>query len=405
MITKMVMPELSITSGEVKLIAWLKKPGDAVTRGEAILSVETDKATVEVESYVNGYFRVANFPDGAVVPLDAVIAILTTTPDESLEEQTQPAADGTHQPIVFLPAVDTSSLPSNRREGRLEITPVAKKIARDNDIDLSLLDGTGPSGRILRADVEAALRTRVASYERQVPIISGPVKEAHFSSARKAIAQRTALSKATIPHYYVSIDIDMLATLDLVNQLKNKPGEQGLTSPTLTDFIILACGKLLPSYPMLHGSWTDNGPEINPEINIGMVIGLEEGLIVPVLHNVDRMNLTEVTKTSRNLKLKAKQGGMTSHELMGGSFTISNLGMFGINSFIAVINPPESVILALGGVIKRAVPNENDEVVVRPIMTATLSVDHRMVDGILASKFLTDLREKLERPALLFFGS
>ena len=167
--------------------------------------------------------------------------------------------------------------------------------------------------------------------------------------------------------------------------------------------MIWVCGRILPGYPLLHGSWSDKGPQVNPEINIGMVVGLEEGLIVPIVHQVERMSLSALTEKTSALKQKARLGGLSSRELTGGTFTISNLGMFGINSFIAVINPPESAILALGATIKRAIVNVKDEVVVRPVMTATLSVDHRMIDGIVAAKFLNALKETLEEPSILLF--
>ena len=395
------MPQVSITTAEVKLVSWLKKPGDAVRRGEPLVEVETDKATVEVESYVDGYLRLAKFPDGATVPLEAVIAILTTTPDEKLEEvPSAPAGTGAPQPA---PAPVPGPKPAAGRasKGRLDVTPVARKLAEDNGLDLAWLRGSGPEGRIIRADVEAALQARQTA----VPGIAAAAVPASpaFASMRSAIAQRTALSKSTIPHYYVSIDIDMQAALGLVADLKKLGASRGLEAATLTDVILWVCGRVLRDFPLLHGSWTDAGPQVNPEINIGLVVGLDEGLIVPIVRQTDRLSLSAVAETTRQLKQKARQGGLASRELTGGTFTLSNLGMFGVSSFIAVINPPESAVLALGATAKRAVVDAGDQVVVRPVMTATLSVDHRMIDGILAAKFLNALREKLETPALLLF--
>ncbi|OGR24250.1 MAG: hypothetical protein A2139_11245 [Desulfobacca sp. RBG_16_60_12] len=396
----MVMPEVSLTSAEVKLVSWLKKPGDAVKRGEPLVEVETDKATVEVESYVDGFLRVTNFPDGATVPLDAVIAILTTTPDEQIEDLPVHPADA-DAPAATVPALKQLRPPVGVSKGRIDITPVARKLAEDNHIDLASLQGSGPEGRITRADVEAALEARgIAPASGQLAGIAA-VPAPGISSMRNAIAQRTALSKATIPHYYVSIDIDMQAVLRQLSQMKDTVAAPRIDPPTLTDVIIWACGRILPDYPLLHGTWSDGGPRVLPEISIGMVVGLDDGLIVPVIHEVDRLSLSAVAATTRTLKKKAKQGGLSNRELTGGRFTVSNLGMFGVSSFIAVINPPESAILALGATIKRAVVGDNDQVIVRPVMTATLSVDHRMIDGIVAAGFLKALKEILEASSSL----
>lgn len=404
MITQMVMPQVSITSAEVKLISWLKKPGDFIKRGEPVVEVETDKATVEIESYVDGYLRVTNFPDGATVPLDSVIAVLTTTPDEKFF--TPPVQTNESKPVIETQVLDAQQAQSSSRlnNGRVDISPVARKLAEDNRIDLSGLQGSGPDGRIIRADVEVALQRKglTGGGTSEPTVTSGQPPD--FSSMRNAIAQRTVLSKASIPHYYVSIDIDMQAVLGLVSSQKKIALSQNTAHPTITDIIIWICGRILPAFPLLHGSWLDKGPIVNPEINIGMVVGLDEGLIVPIVHQVDCLSLSALVETTHSLKQKARQGGLSNRDLTGGTFTISNLGMFGINSFIAVINPPESAILALGATTKRAVVNENDQVIVRPILIATLSVDHRMIDGILAARFLKALKETLEEPSLLLFN-
>jgi pyruvate dehydrogenase E2 component (dihydrolipoamide acetyltransferase) len=400
------MPEVSNTSTEVKLISWLKRPGDPVKRGDPLVEVETDKATVEVESYVDGYFRAANYADGDTVSLDAVIAIITTTLDEKIDNPPaeQPKSEAVNK--VAQQGKTEQQVVQKVKTGKVDITPVAKKLAADNHIDITTLSGSGPEGRIIRDDVEAALKSRKPASSREIKtsvLPSSVVLTATLSSMRNAIAQRTAFSKATIPHYYVAIDIDMKSVMDLLGDLKKVSAKRNAEAPTITDIIIWVCGKILPKFLLLCGSWTEKGPIINPEINIGIVVGLDEGLMVPIVHNVNQMSLSALPKVTKALKEKARLGGLNSHELTGGTFTVSNLGMYGIDSFIAVINPPESAILALGAIIKRAVVNDNDEIVVRPVMTATLSVDHRMIDGILAAKFLRKLKETLEEPSVLLF--
>lgn len=396
MITRMVMPEVSLTTAEVKLVSWLKQPGDPVRRGEPLIEVETDKATVEVEAFVDGFLRATKYPDGATVPVGSVIAILTTTPDEAIVDERPAPAPGAPSPdeaAAGLEPVRQTPVPTR---GRLDVSPVARRLAEDSRLDLASLQGSGPGGRITRADVEAALQAgNSPTAEAQAGRRSADHTPAAYSM-RSAIAQRTSLSKASIPHYYVSIEIDMQAVLAELD-----PGKVGTVShqaerPTLTDVVVWACGQVLPDYPSLHGTWTDAGPRNLPEINIGLVVGLDEGLMVPVVHDVDRLSLPALASTTRALKQKARQGGLSTRELTGGTFTVSNLGMFGVTSFIAVINPPESAILALGATLKRAVVVADDQVVVRPVMTATLSVDHRMVDGIVAAGFLNALKERLE---------
>jgi len=393
----MVMPQVSITTAEVKLITWLKKPGDPIKRGEPLVEVETDKATVEVESYVDGYLRTQKYPNGSTVPVEAIIAIITTAADESIvEEQTHATAEKIEtKPQGSQPV----SLPIAIKPGRIDISPLARKMAESNNIDLTQLAGSGPGGRIVKEDIEDAIRKGAPKPAQILGSASG--KPEIFSSMRSAIAQRTALSKATIPHYYVSIEIDMQAAINLIDDLKKIASSRKMDSPTVTDLILWACGKTLPQFPYLHGSWTDKGAVINPEINLGLVVGLEEGLMVPILHQADQKGLFALTDATRKLKQKARQGGLSSSELTGGTFTVSNLGMFGVSSFIAVINPPESAVLALGAIVKRPVVTEKDEIVVRPILNATLSVDHRMVDGIMAAKFLKAIKEVLENPSLL----
>jgi len=391
------MPQVSITTAEVKLITWLKKPGESVKRGEPVLEVETDKATVEVESYVDGYLRTQKYPNGSTVPVEAVIAIITTAPNEAIvEEQAPVAREKIKSPAQNSPAVGT---PLTLKSDRIDISPVARKLAESNRIDISQLKGSGPGGRIIKEDVEAAIQQGAKEPAHfPVPVIAKPET---FSSMRSAIAQRTALSKATIPHYYVSIEIDMQAAMTLIEDLKKIASSRSIDAPTVTDLILWACGKTLPQFPYLHSSWTEKGAVIHPEINLGLVVGLEEGLIVPILQHADQKGLFALTDATRKLKQKARRGGLSSSELTGGTFTVSNLGMFGVSSFIAVINPPESAVLALGAIVKRPVADEKDEILVRPILHATLSVDHRMVDGIMAAKFLKALKEVLENPSFL----
>jgi pyruvate dehydrogenase E2 component (dihydrolipoamide acetyltransferase) len=389
LLTKVVMPQVSITTAEVTLSCWLKKVGEKVTRGEPMLTVETDKATMDVEAYIDGYLRQTFFQDGDVVPIDAVIAIITSTPDEPLPEEVEQVQEAAAPRVEkATPPAPAAPARTPAAGGRIVASPIARKLAEEHGIELTTLIGSGPGGRIMREDVEAALQAREAA---GAPAAPGLVS----SGMRKAIAERTVFSNTTLPHYYVSIDLDMSAALEYVAQAKQHTANADAVVPTITDLLIWACGQIIPHHPSVNASWKDGGIEYHKQVNIGLVVGLEEGLMVPVVHNASALSISQIAGLTAKLKQKAAQGTLSMSELTGGTFTISNLGMFGISSFIAVINPPESVILALASIQKRVVVTEEGSMAIKPIMTANLSSDHRIVDGIKAAKFLNELRQVL----------
>jgi pyruvate dehydrogenase E2 component (dihydrolipoamide acetyltransferase) len=400
MITKFAMPQVSITSAEVKLVHWLKKVGDPVKKGDALAEVETEKATIEVESYVDGYLRKVFFEDYAVVPVGETIAILTTTADEKMEEQSAPQAPPVSvEKTAVVAGKESPAAGQAESGGRIAISPAARKLAAEREIDFTKIRGTGPEGRITLQDVEAVGRQ------------AAPVPEAgagaleKISSMRQAIAQKTGLSKATIPHYYVTMEFEMDGVMRLIEGLKRNGGKKKVEPPTVTDVIVWACGQVLPQFPLLNSSWEEGGARRHVDVNIGLVMGMEEGLMVPVVHKAQTLSLFEISDTTKQLKQKAKSNALSDTELVGSTFTISNLGMFGVDAFIAVINPPESAILALGAIVRRPVADESGKVVVRSMMTGTLSADHRLIDGIVAAKFMGTLKAILADPQSQLIGS
>lgn len=393
MLTKVFMPEVSITTAEVTLVAWIATVGDRVTRGSPLFTVETDKATMDVEAFMDGYLREIYFQAGQVVPLEAAVALISTTPDEPLAPDAAIATPTPETVASDLQATEQKAemTASPTQVERIIASPIARQLALEHQVDLATLKGSGPGGRITSADVEAIIQSRQAV---GAPTPGKPSSEI-TTSMRKAIAQRTLISKTTIPHYYVSIDFDMSHVLDVLEQAKQVAETEGETIPTVTDVLIWACGQILPRHPYLNASWIDDEIRLHDEINIGMVVGVEGGLMVPVINQANTLSLSQVAALTSQLKAKTLAGTLTMSEIGRSTFTISNLGMFGVSNFIAVINPPESAILALAAIQKKLVVGDQDAITIQPLMTATLSADHRVVDGIAAAKFLKDLNETL----------
>ncbi len=400
MITKFAMPQVSVTSAEVKLVHWLKKVGDPVRKGDPLAEVETEKATIEVESYVDGFLRKVFFEDYAVVPVGDPIAIITTRADEDFAEQAAPtAAVATVAKPQAATEKATAAASQSVAGGRISISPAAKKLAEEMNIDHSKIKGSGSEGRITIQDVEAAGKQPAAT----TPTGVGTLEK--ISTMRLAIAQKTGLSKATIPHYYVTMDLEMDGVLRLIEGLKKNGGPKKVEPPTVTDVIVWACGQVLPQFPLLNASWEEGGARKHPDVNVGLVMSMDEGLMVPVVHKAQMLSIFEISAKTKQLKQKARSNTLSDTELVGSTFSVSNLGMFGVDAFIAVINPPESAILALGAIVKRPVVDEAGKIVVRSLMTGTLSVDHRLIDGIVAAKFMSALKATLADPQSQLIGA
>ena len=407
MISKVVIPDLGATGDDVLLNKWLVKPGDLVKAGEPLFLVETDKALVEVEAFRGGYIREILVSEESEIPVGEAVAIIADAMEEtigaiSIEESVEAAESTTEQPRI-----------EGAARGRVLASPLARRIAKELVIDLSAVKGTGEGGRIKKRDVLAAAKMHEVSAPKSTPLDyeEGAIKRIPVSPMRSAIAARTRRSKSEAPHFYVSAVIDMTEAMSFRQQtaalaekiLPQSPlcqrGEGGI-SPSLTDFAIRAVALALRETPQLNASF--QGDEILhfADIHLGFVVGLSEGMIVPVIRHADRRNLYTLAAMTRRLREKATARKLSEKELTGSTFTISNLGMFGVDSFVAVINPPEAAILALGAVRQQPAVWEG-KVVPRELMTATLSADHRLVDGITAAQFLGKFKELLENPILL----
>lgn len=385
MITKIIMPKLGETMEEGTMGKWLKKEGDRISKGEPLFEVTTDKATFEAEAPADGWLRKIIHQEGETVPVIQNVGYIADSMDEEIPVDSPPAQKEIAGAATEIsPGVDSQPLPvieGTKATDRIKISPLARKIAKEKNIDISQIKGTGPGGRITKEDIE------------NIPDQTDTPSEGEtLTGMRKIIAERLSQSKREIPHYYLQRSINMTHVLNLRQKLKAK----GLSpTPTVTHFLIKACAQALKSYPLLNTTYRSNRLYRHQDINICLAVALEEGLVAPVIKNTDQLDLTQIAKQTAALTQKARKGNLAPTDLGGGTFTISNLGQMGIDSFSAIINPPQVGILAAGSITKRAVVKD-DKIVVQDEMWVTLSLDHRVIDGTYGARFLGALIENLE---------
>jgi len=428
-----LMPALSPTMTEGKLAKWHVKVGDTVKSGQVICEIETDKATMEVEAVDEGKIGQIVVPEGAEgVAVNAVIAILLEEGETAVPAGAAPApapkpaaaaappaapklapaaqAPAAPVPAAAAPAAKPAAAPAG---GRIFASPLAKRIAAEKGLDLSRITGSGPNGRIVKADVEsakpgaatvaapapaAAPRVAPPSGGQPVFVAPGDTRVPH-TSIRKVIARRMLESKQTVPHFYLTVDLEidaLLAARQAINAVAEKKG----TKVSVNDMVIKACAKALRDHPECNASWTEDEMIQYGAVDISVAVATDRGLITPIVRNADMKGLGQIASEMKDLAARAKVGKLKLDEFQGGGFTISNLGMFGINSFSAIINPPQAMILAVGMGEERAVAR-NGQVVVRTMMSCTLAVDHRVVDGAMGAQYLQTLRAYIEQPAAM----
>ena len=452
MATELTMPQMGYDMQEGTVVRWLKTEGSPVQMGEAVAEIETDKAVVEFESYGEGILLQILVAEGTTVPVGETIAIVgaesevpvASTPDEPTPavEAEPPVStaiplDPPAQPVSTNGGVVVEDVAQPAAEGRLFATPAARKIAEEQAIDLKQIEGTGPRGRITKDDVLSFASQRVEAVAEALvtPVIEdAPVHEAvpepesesvatpepvaaaappaptaesvnedgliPLSRMRQQIARVTVKSKSEKPHFYVNTDIDMTQVMALRGQINQSLPDEGIRV-TVNDLIVKACVMTLKKYPKFNSFYQENGIKTNDAINIGVAIAIEEGLIVPALLDCGDKSLRELAAASKDLAERSANGTLSNQEYAGGTFAISNLGMFGVTSFVAIIQPPQSAVLAVGAVAKRPVVGEDDQIKVAQIMTATISGDHRIVDGAEGAQFVNEVKRLLENPLSL----
>ncbi len=416
MVVEIIMPKLGQTMERGKILRWLKKEGERVEKGETLLEVETDKAVLEVEARGSGILRRRLAQEGEVVPVAKIIGYIAEEGEEIPEEALQETVVGAEAPA---PASIMKAPGEGKVEREIKASPLAKKVAREKGVDLTRIVGTGPGGRITEKDVldylakiEASKATVVpspASISSKQEVVTAAPKIEDFqvipiSGMRGAIARKMTYSKMNIPHFYISVEVDMTDAArfreELIPIIESKTGVR----LSFTHMLIKAVAMALREYPQLNALCDGENMRLSKDINIGIAVGLEDGLIVPVLKNADSMDLIQISSKVEKLIAKAREKKLSEDEFTGGTFTISNLGIFDVDSFTAIINPPEVAILAVGKI--RDKPTVVDgEIKIRKIMNITLSADHRAVDGIIAAKFLGKVKEFLEKPYNLLLFS
>jgi pyruvate dehydrogenase E2 component (dihydrolipoamide acetyltransferase) len=463
-----VMPRLSDSMEEGTILKWLKAEGDEIARGDELVEIETDKATMTYEADTAGALSIVA-QEGETLPIGQVIARIggggeTAADDGSAAEAparadapaeasqqaeasgngapseapSAPAPTATVEPPAATEAGAGSPPPSEGNGGRAKASPVARRIAREQGIDLSTLQGSGPGGRIVKADVEAATTSgavtpatdgapapQAAPAETAAPAApaepaepqaappapapavvaeagtaKGEVSIQELTRTQQVIARRMAESKATVPEFTISTDVDMEGAVELRSQLKAATENTGGVVPSYNDMVVKASAIALREFPRANGSYKDGHFELYSRVNIGVAVAAQDALVVPTVFDADRKSLGEIARDSRALAERVRAGVVTPPELSGGTFTVSNLGMFGVTEFVAVINPPQAAILAVGKMEPRAVVRDG-EIVARNTMSITLACDHRILYGADAAEFLARIRALLEQPIAL----
>ncbi|WKE48081.1 pyruvate dehydrogenase complex dihydrolipoamide acetyltransferase [Gluconobacter oxydans] len=407
MATDILMPALSPTMTEGKLARWLKAEGDTVSAGDVIAEIETDKATMEVEAVDEGIL-------GRILIQEGVEGIPVNTPIAVLVEEGEAVPDGssTQAPAApkaeAVPAVSTGTAPAKaapeEKGERIFVSPLARRMARERGIALDALTGSGPNGRILKRDVEkgvTAPKTAPKAAPSAAPLAASEetVRRVPNSTMRKVIARRLTESKTQVPHFYVSVDIELDALLELRSKL-NATAQENSFKISVNDMMIKAVALALKKVPGVNVQFTDAETLHFENVDISMAVSVPDGLITPIIRNADRKSLRQISVEAKDLAKRARAGKLKPEEFQGGTFSISNMGMFGVREFAAIINPPQAGILAIASGEKRAVVR-GSEIAVATVMTATLSVDHRAVDGALGAEWLNALRDIVQNPYTL----
>lgn len=385
MAISVVMPALEMAQETGKLLAWRKKEGEHVTKGEPLLEIETDKAVVEIEAPADGVLAGVKSHEGAVVPVGETIAWIVAPGEQppSAVTTSQGSGRATTTPPRPSAAVIVSEPPSTQG---VQISPKARRLAKEQGVDIDRVHGTGPGGSITTEDILAAVPSRTA-----------PPKAGALSSIARLMAERTTQSWTNVPHFYVVRDVD--ASVLVEAHKKSVPAIERVRGvrPSLTDFLVGLAARILEKHPAMNSSWTGEGVRPNTEVNISLAMAVSDGVVAAVIHKANTLELAEIAAQRHGLTERARAGRLHPSDIAGGTFTISNLGMYKVDSFTAIITPPQAAILAVGAIVDRVVAVDGKPAI-RPTMTLTLASDHRVVDGARAAAFLNDLADAIREP-------
>ena len=434
------MPKLSDTMTEGTLVSWKKKKGDKVSAGEVIAEIETDKATMEWESPEDGTLTEIFVEEGGKVNVGDKIAFIGEAGEETAaqekkeeseeaeEQEKEPQAE-TEKPAPAkeekketAPPQETEKTAKREEpkkpaekpktqapidEGRVKASPVARRVAAEIGVDLGSVKGTGPDGRVTETDVRAAAKSKSGAQQKtSAPAAPSPIKAGvgtriNLSGMRKGIAERLVASKAPVPHFYLNIDIDAGPLMAARAELKSAGEEADASKITVNDFVLKAAVMSAVKVPRANASFDNDAIVQYADVDLGIAVAIEDGLLTPVIRAAQNKSLREISEMAKDLAHRARNKRMKPEEFQGGSFTVSNLGGMGIDSFSAIINPPQGFILAVGAISKKPVVDNCDQIVVGHRMSIWMSCDHRVIDGALGAEYLKELRHLLENPALL----
>ncbi len=412
------MPRLSDTMTEGVVAQWLKNVGDAIEEGDILAEIETDKATMEFESFNEGTLLYIGLKEGVSAPVDSLLAIIgekgeniddlvanfdkSTAPESSDAKEETPVVEEKAAPVAAAtstPAATTAIAAQVVNTGRISASPLAKKIASDKGINLATVTGTGENGRVVKRDVEFFVpitATTAPAATNTVSLEDESFEEINNSQMRKVIARRLTESKFSAPHYYLMLDINMDNAIAARKEINALPD----TKVSFNDMVVKACAMALKKHPQVNSQWFEDKMRINHHVNIGVAVAVEDGLVVPVIIGTNHKSMTQIGSEVRDMAGRAKVKKLTPAEMDGSTFTVSNLGMFGITEFTSIINQPNSAILSVGAIVQKPVV-KNGEIVVGNEMKITLACDHRTVDGATAAAFLQTLKQFIENPVTM----
>ncbi|HEX5323455.1 MAG TPA: dihydrolipoamide acetyltransferase family protein [Capsulimonadaceae bacterium] len=414
---EVIMPKMGDAMESGTVLAWRKKSGDSVSAGDVIAEIETDKSNIELEAEDAGVFQ-AKVSEGANVPVGAVIATIgeAAANGQNASEAAKPAPAAqagngqksapAAQPVSPMPAAQaTAPRPVSiapQPGDRVIASPLAKRIARENGLDIAQVKGTGPNGRIIEADIKSLLAAGPAKAAKSpvaAPAVPAQGETRELSQIRRVIARRMAESKGPIPHFYVTSEIDMGEAMALREKLNSY--DDSLSKISLNDMVVKASARALVKFPEVNSVYQGDKVVTYGAAHVGIAVALDDGLIVPVVRNADTLPLRQLAASSRELIQKARDKKLQPGEYQGGTFTVSNLGSFDVENFIAIIDPSQGAILAVSTIVKKPVVLDNDSIVVRQRMNVTLSGDHRVMDGATGAKFMQELKRLLQNPLSL----
>jgi pyruvate dehydrogenase E2 component (dihydrolipoamide acetyltransferase) len=396
MAISVVMPALEMAQENGKLLAWRKKEGERVTKGEPLLEIETDKAVVEVEAPGDGILMGITADVGAVIPVGETIAWLVA-PGERPPAKSAAAAAPAARAMSTSVAQASAAAPAAAKQvvATHQASPKARRLGKELGVEIGKIRGTGPDGVITAEDVQAFANAKGAT-----EVLAAPVQVEALSAVARLMAERMTQSWTSVPHFFLVRDMDAGALVEAQKRISAEMQKTQGAAATVTDLLIMLVARVVAKHPRMNSSWTGQGIRAYPDVNISVAMAVKDGVVSAVIHKADTLRFSEISSQRRELTERARTGRLRPADITGGTFTISNLGMYKVDAFNAIIAPPQAAILAVGSISERVVPVAGKPGI-RPMMTMTLSSDHRVVDGARAAEFLSDLADAIREPEKL----